>query len=69
MEITPLGAAIVEVLPDQKRKRELMRRFKRLRECPVSKVFGPKAVVRFYRERGEQVTAVWPSDCRAGLSS
>lgn len=57
-EITPLGAAIVEALPDQKRKKEIQRQFEKHRKCPASLMFDAGQVEQYYADRGEKVTAV-----------
>lgn len=56
--LSPLGAAIVEAMPDRKRVRTIKRRFKNQRECPASLVFNRAQVEQFYKERGQQVQAV-----------
>jgi hypothetical protein len=56
--ITPLGAAIVEALPDRTKKRRIQRRFKEHGECPASSLFSATEVEQWCRERGEKVTAV-----------
>lgn len=53
--ITPLGAAIVEALPDQKAVRRIKMRFKKYRECPASMIFNPQQVMKFYKDRGEEI--------------
>lgn len=56
--ITPLGAAIVEAMPDRKQMRRIQTRFKKHQECPASAIFSDKEVQAFYRERGQIVEAV-----------
>jgi hypothetical protein len=46
--ITPLGAAIVEAMPDQAKVKQINRRFKQQRECPISAIFNAKAIDTFY---------------------
>ena len=46
--ITPLGAAIVEALPDRKMVNKINRDFKRLRCCPMSELFGHAEIKAFY---------------------
>lgn len=56
-QITPLGAAIVEALPDRAAARRIQRNFRRKRLCPPSAIFSPAEVVAYYRARGEKVRA------------
>ena len=51
--LTPLGAAIVEAMPDKAKLRRIRKRFDRLRECPAS-VLWPTAdaVQSWYADRG-----------------
>lgn len=56
--ITPLGAAIVEAMPDRKRMAYIKARFKKKRQCPVSKLFTAEELVSFYKEEGLLVVAV-----------
>lgn len=39
VQITPLGAAVVEALPDQKKVARIKRAFREQRVCPASKLF------------------------------
>ena len=49
--ITPLGAAIVEAMPDRNKIRKIKRRFKRFNEIPVSSIFKTQEEIEaFYRE-------------------
>lgn len=56
--ITPLGAAIVEALPNRELKRKIQRAFEKLGECPISDIFDAESVESFYRERGQTVKAI-----------
>ena len=49
LTITPLGAAIVEALPNRKMVRKIERDFKQLNVCPMSELFDHAAVRAFYR--------------------
>lgn len=66
MEITPLGAAVVEALPDRDRVRRIKRRFRESGTCPTSRVFDADAVRSFYASRGQLVKAVDPGLRRSG---
>jgi hypothetical protein len=58
-EITPLGAAVAEALPDQDKVKALQRRFKKKKECVTSAIFPtPKSVSDWYRKHSETVIAV-----------
>jgi hypothetical protein len=56
-EISPLGAAVVEAMPDRKAMRRIQSRFKKNNECPVSEIFNSEQVVKFYADRGQVVRA------------
>lgn len=56
--ITPLGAAIVEALPDQRKKSRIVRAFKVRSVCPSSAIFDKSAVEQFYRDRGQQIRGI-----------
>lgn len=46
--LTPLGAAVVEALPDRRRVAEIKRRFRKDGTCPCSLVFPtPEAIADF----------------------
>ena len=49
LTLTPLGAAIVEALPDRKMVRKIERDFKKLNVCPMSEVFDHEGIRTFYR--------------------
>jgi hypothetical protein len=54
--ISPLGAAIVEAMPDGKLMRKIQRAFNRSHLCPTSQIFPTKkAVEDFYK--GERIIA------------
>lgn len=57
-EITPLGAAIVEAMPDRKLMRRIKTRFKQKNECPSSQIFDARAVKAFYKTKGLSIMAV-----------
>ncbi len=57
VEITPLGAAIVEAMPDRDRMKRIKRQFKTHKRCPASDVFDAEAVEAWYRERGQRIKA------------
>ena len=46
--ITPLGAAVVEAMPDRKMVSKINRDFKRLKVCPMSELFDHAAIRTFY---------------------
>ena len=49
--ITPLGAAVVEAMPDRKAVAAVKRKFRRTGECPTSAIFPTEGrVVGFYAE-------------------
>jgi hypothetical protein len=56
--ISPLGAALVEAMPDEARKRRIKQRFKKNKECPTSAIFDKEAVESFYEELGENIKGV-----------
>ncbi len=56
--ITPLGAAVVEALPERLLVKYIKRRFKTDNECPVSELFTAEQVVQFYRQEGITVVPV-----------
>lgn len=56
-QITPLGAAIVEALPDRRKVRAINRRFETEHRCPVSRVFNAEQLVAYYRQLGVSVEA------------
>lgn len=49
--ISPLGAAIVEAMPDRKRVARIKRKFKATGYCPPSLIFTEDQVEKFYRDR------------------
>ncbi len=54
--ITPLGAAVVDALPDQQKVKAIGRAFKQEKVCPTSGCFQtPESVADFYRARGQQI--------------
>lgn len=57
--ITPLGAAIVEVLPDRVAANRIKRRF-RQGICPPSALFSASEVVEFYKNCSMKVVAEPP---------
>lgn len=60
LEISPLGAAIVEALPDREKVRRIRRRFKERGTCPTSAIFDADAVRSFYARLGQRVKPVHP---------
>lgn len=57
--VTPLGAAIVEAMPDKKAQRAIQRNFRKQSECPTSRLYPTVGdVASFYRQRGEQIRGV-----------
>lgn len=53
--LTPLGAALVEALPDRALVCKIKDRFRRRGTCPTSQVFPTaQAVKDFYRAKGER---------------
>lgn len=59
--ITPLGAAVVEALPDRKAVSRIKKRFRVNRECPISAIFSEDQVREFYAEEGEQIKPIIPT--------
>lgn len=59
VSITPLGAAIVEAMPDRKKMGRIQHAFKESRRCPVSELFTEKEITDYYH--GE-VIPVKPKD-------
>jgi hypothetical protein len=47
-QITPLGAAIVEALPNRKLVRRIRVNFRRRLICPVSSIFDAEGIQKFY---------------------
>lgn len=58
LEITPLGAAVVEALPDQKKVKQIERDFKQRKVCPSSAIFTASEVEDWYKAHGESVSAI-----------
>jgi hypothetical protein len=58
LRITPLGAALVEAMPNRKLMRRIQTRFEKNHECPEAKLFSAKEVAAYYRKRGQKVRAV-----------
>ena len=56
-QITPIGAAYVDALPDRKKAKAIHRRFLKARICPSSPLFNEADVVKFYADRGQKVAA------------
>lgn len=56
--ITPLGAAIVEALPDRKAVRYIKRRFRERGQVPVSSLFNAEQISAFYGECDMEVKSV-----------
>lgn len=51
-QITPLGAAIVEALPNQKKANAIHRAFRRSGKCPTSAIYPTKEDVdKFYHRK------------------
>ncbi len=48
LTITPLGAAIVEAMPDRAKTRKINREFKNKRLCPTSSLFPTARLVKDY---------------------
>jgi hypothetical protein len=48
MSITPLGAAIVEAMPDERKMDRIQRAFKRNNQCPVSAIFSADQIRKYY---------------------
>jgi hypothetical protein len=54
--ITPLGAAVVDALPDQRKVKAITLAFRRQKVCPTSRCFTtPESVMEFYSSRGERI--------------
>lgn len=60
LEITPLGAAVVEALPDRAKVARIKRHFRESGTCPTSVIFDADAVRSFYAGRGQRVKPVNP---------
>lgn len=58
VQITPLGAAVVEALPDRVKVAKIKKRFRDRQEVPVSRIFTSEDIRKFYEERGEKVVVV-----------
>lgn len=56
--ITPLGAAVVEAMPNDRLVRTIKRDFARQGVCPVSALFNTRGVVQFYLDQGKTIKAV-----------
>jgi len=48
VRITPLGAAVVEALPDRRIVAKINRDFRRLKVCPMSALFDEAGINAFY---------------------
>jgi hypothetical protein len=57
LEITPLGAALVEAMPDRKKMARIRRMF-REKKCPDSELFTAKAVEKWYADRGQKIKGI-----------
>lgn len=57
-ELTPLGAAHVEAMPDDAKRRKIQKAFDKQGKCPTSEVFNAEQVEAFYKAKGLNVTAV-----------
>ena len=55
LTLTPLGAAIVEAMPNKRLMAGIKREFRKNGECPPSRIFSCEQVEAFYRERGTNV--------------
>ncbi|GAF86739.1 unnamed protein product [marine sediment metagenome] len=54
LSITPLGAAVVEAMPDRKAVAKARRAFKR-GECPTSVIFPtPESIAAFYAQQPKE---------------
>ncbi len=55
--LTPLGAAMVEALPDRAKVNRICRAFKRSGKCPTSAIFPtPESVAAHYRDNPADLT-------------
>jgi len=54
LEISPLGAAIVEALPDRKRVNAIKAEFKRSGKCPTSALFKTDDEVNGYYSANQE---------------
>jgi len=54
-QLTPLGAAIIEALPDRNKKRLIERQFKNNSFCPPSAIFTCDEVVAWYAARDMKI--------------
>lgn len=57
-ELTPLGAAHVEAMPDNAKRKKIQREFDKQGKCPASSIFNAEQVEAYYKARGLSVTAV-----------
>lgn len=65
LEITPLGAAIVEALPDRALVRRIQQAFNERADVPTSALWPDKrAVERWYAQCGKKVNGVSREACR-----
>src|ERR1043166_2027193 len=53
--ITPLGAAIVEALPDRKLVYYIKKRFRVMGQVPISSLFTAEQIVKFYEEHDMKI--------------
>jgi hypothetical protein len=56
--ITPLGAAIVEALPDRDLVKYIKRRFKKQGQVPISSLFTAEQITAFYEQHDTEVKVV-----------
>lgn len=57
-ELTPLGAAHVEAMPDDAKRKRIQRAFDKRGQCPTSAFVSAEQVEAFYKAKGLSVTAV-----------
>ncbi len=56
--ITPLGAAVVEAMPDRAAVNKVKREFKQSHRCPMSEIFPTaRDVEEFYAKQGQSIEA------------
>jgi hypothetical protein len=57
LEITPLGAALVEAMPDRKKMAHVRKLFKQ-KKCPDSELFSVEEVEHWYFDRGQKIKGI-----------
>ena len=58
VQLTPLGSAIVEAMPDRKMVKTIKRIFRKSGQCPASALFSELEVKAFYSKKRTKKGAV-----------